>query len=184
MQASPAPRRGDERWMLTLSVLCEPGALLTNGLVRPWGEAVPHWVPAAGRTVRPLAALVPAASGAVVLTVFGSMSRGGGPPRTLTRPTRAGDLVVGILHQPLVLRARSMLPSPSPTTAATSPHIAGQHLLPAYPAWRRAADPETSRPEAAAGSATASTARGRPTRRPPAPVPARRAGPASGRTNA
>lgn len=56
---------GAKVWMLSLSVLCELAAFLTIGLVRPWGEVVPHWIPLiGGRTVRPMAAVVPAALGA------------------------------------------------------------------------------------------------------------------------
>lgn len=44
----------DKVWMLALSVVSELVALLTLGLVRPWGEVVPHWIPLiGGRRVRP-----------------------------------------------------------------------------------------------------------------------------------
>ena len=44
---------------------------LTLGLVRPWGEMVPRWIPfIGGRPVRPLAAIVPAGAGAFALTVM------------------------------------------------------------------------------------------------------------------
>ncbi|MER6304694.1 hypothetical protein [Streptomyces sp. NPDC001657] len=94
---------GAKVWMLTLSVLCELGAFLTIGLVRPWGEVVPDWIPLiGGRRVRPLAAVVPAAFGAVALTLLWA-----NVPWWWTYPhtdmTPAGNLVVGILYQPLVL---------------------------------------------------------------------------------
>lgn len=46
-------------------------ALLTLGLVRRWGEVVPHWIPFVGaRRVPPLAAVIPAGAGAVALTLL------------------------------------------------------------------------------------------------------------------
>ncbi|MFF3122852.1 hypothetical protein ACFVRD_10860 [Streptomyces sp. NPDC057908] len=94
---------GAKVWMLTLSVVCELLAFLTIGLVRPWGEVVPRWIPLiGGRAVRPMAAVVPAALGAVALTVMWA-----NVPWWWTYPhdgmTDTGDLVVGILYQPLVL---------------------------------------------------------------------------------
>jgi hypothetical protein len=54
-----------------LSVLCEGLALLTLGLVRPWGERVPRWLPLlGGRRVAPFAAIVPAALGSVALALI------------------------------------------------------------------------------------------------------------------
>lgn len=90
-------------WMLALSVAGELVALLTIGLVRPWGETVPHWIPwIGGRRVRPMAAVVPAALGAAALTlIWGTV------PLWWTYPheemTATGNLVVGILYQPLFL---------------------------------------------------------------------------------
>ncbi|MER5847834.1 hypothetical protein ABT126_12435 [Streptomyces sp. NPDC002012] len=94
---------GAKVWMLTLSVVCELLAFLTIGLVRPWGEVVPRWIPLiGGRAVRPMAAVVPATLGAVALTVMWA-----NVPWWWTYPhddmTDTGDLVVGILYQPLVL---------------------------------------------------------------------------------
>jgi hypothetical protein len=54
-----------------LSVISEAVALLTLGLVQPWGERVPSWIPLiGGRRVAPFAAIVPAALGAVALAVI------------------------------------------------------------------------------------------------------------------
>ncbi|HEV7624885.1 MAG TPA: hypothetical protein VGO89_00135 [Streptomyces sp.] len=54
--------------IVLLSVVCELLALLTLGLVRPWGERVPRWIPLlGGRRVHPMAAVVPAVTGAVLL---------------------------------------------------------------------------------------------------------------------
>ncbi|MEU0163204.1 hypothetical protein ABZ154_31495 [Streptomyces sp. NPDC006261] len=90
-------------WMLTLSVVSELAALLTIGLVRPWGEVVPRWIPLiGGRGVRPMAAVVAAAPGAVALTLIWATV-----PLWWTYPheemTATGNLVVGVLYQPLVL---------------------------------------------------------------------------------
>ncbi|MGK5548086.1 hypothetical protein ACSNOH_25650 [Streptomyces sp. URMC 127] len=58
-------------YMIGLSVLAEALALLTVGLVRPWGEVVPRWVPVlGGKAVRPAAAVVPAAVGAGLVTLL------------------------------------------------------------------------------------------------------------------
>ncbi|WTV65301.1 hypothetical protein OG753_01105 [Streptomyces sp. NBC_00029] len=94
---------GAKVWMLTLSVVCELAAFLTIGLVRPWGEVVPHWIPLiGGRRVRPVAAVVPAALGAVALTALWAFT-----PWWWTFPhddmTPTGSLVVGILYLPLFL---------------------------------------------------------------------------------
>ncbi|MEU8319615.1 hypothetical protein AB0C33_14675 [Nonomuraea sp. NPDC048881] len=52
-----------------LSVLTELAALLSIGLVRGWGEVVPSWIPViGGRRVPPMAAVVPAVAGGLLLT--------------------------------------------------------------------------------------------------------------------
>lgn len=56
-------------YVVSLAVVSEALALLTLGLVRPWGEVVPRWVPLlGGRRVPPLAATVPALLGGVALS--------------------------------------------------------------------------------------------------------------------
>jgi hypothetical protein len=61
-------------WFLTpyvvgLSLLSEGLALLTLGLVKPWGEVVPRWIPVlGGRAIPTLAAAVTAGLGAVAVT--------------------------------------------------------------------------------------------------------------------
>lgn len=94
---------GAKVWMLALSVICELAAFLTVGLVRPWGEVVPRWIPLiGGHGVRPMAAVVPAALGALVMTVLWA-----DVPWWWTYPhddmTPTGNLVVGVLYQPLIL---------------------------------------------------------------------------------
>ncbi|MEV0178988.1 hypothetical protein AB0I54_06725 [Streptomyces sp. NPDC050625] len=55
-------------YVLILTAVTEGLALLTLGLVQPWGEVVPRWIPLiGGRPVRPLAAVVPALVGAFLL---------------------------------------------------------------------------------------------------------------------
>ncbi|MFJ8627807.1 hypothetical protein ACIRD3_33905 [Kitasatospora sp. NPDC093550] len=59
-------------YCVALSVLAETLALLTLGLVRPWGLVTPRWIPLiGGRRVRPLAAVVPALLGSLILTALG-----------------------------------------------------------------------------------------------------------------
>ncbi|MFC9258054.1 hypothetical protein [Amycolatopsis thailandensis] len=67
-------------YVLTLSALSEVIAILTIGLVRGWGEVVPRWIPfLGGKPVRPLAAVVPAVAGGLILTaLFSSIPLGGG----------------------------------------------------------------------------------------------------------
>ena len=53
-----------------LSLVSMGLALLALGLIRPWGEVVPGWIPVlAGRRVTPMAAVIPAGLAAVLLTV-------------------------------------------------------------------------------------------------------------------
>ncbi|WP_449337557.1 hypothetical protein [Streptomyces griseus] len=99
----PFDTPGAKLWMLTLSVVCELLALLSLGLVRPWGETVPRCIPrVGGRRVRPLAAVVPAAAGALALTaIWAAMPLWWTYPHTDMTPT--GGLLVGVIYQPLVL---------------------------------------------------------------------------------
>ena len=56
-------------YLFGLTLLLVGLALLTFGLVHRWGEVVPHWIPLVGaRRVPPLAAVVPAGSGAGAVT--------------------------------------------------------------------------------------------------------------------
>ncbi|TXS41974.1 hypothetical protein [Streptomyces sp. OR43] len=94
---------GAKAWMLFLSVVTELLALLTVGLVRPWGEVLPRWIPrVGGRTVHPLAATVPALTGAVCLTaLWAPMAWWWTFPHA--DMTHTGHTVVGLLYQPLIL---------------------------------------------------------------------------------
>jgi len=58
-------------YIVSLSLVSEGAALLTLGLVQPWGEVAPRWIPLiGGRRVRPLAAFIPAITGATILTAL------------------------------------------------------------------------------------------------------------------
>ena len=66
--AAPGAPLWEKVYVPSLSVVSLGLALLTLGLVRPWGERVPRRVPLlGGRRVPPLAAVVPAATGAVAV---------------------------------------------------------------------------------------------------------------------
>lgn len=58
-------------YILSLTVISEALALLTFGLVRPWGEVLPGWIPLlGGRRIPVMAAVVPAALGAFAVSVI------------------------------------------------------------------------------------------------------------------
>ncbi|MFD7616291.1 hypothetical protein, partial [Streptomyces sp. NPDC059802] len=58
-------------YVLGLSVLSEVTAILAIGLVRRWGEAAPAWIPIiAGKHIRPMAAVVPAVIGGLILALM------------------------------------------------------------------------------------------------------------------
>jgi hypothetical protein len=75
--ATVAMQGGQGLSILGLSLASEAVALLTLGLVRPWGERVPGWIPVlGGRRVPPVAAIAPAAAGALaLLVIWGSAFR-------------------------------------------------------------------------------------------------------------
>ena len=89
-------------YVVGLTVLTELAALLTLGLVRPWGERVPPWVPAlGGRVVHPPAAVVPAGIGAVLLLALWTplLWWWSLPHHDMTA---TGGTLVGFLYLPLV----------------------------------------------------------------------------------
>jgi hypothetical protein len=60
-----------ELYVVLLTVLSELAAFTAIGLIATWGEVFPRWVPGlGGRRVPPLAAVVPAAMAAAVLTLL------------------------------------------------------------------------------------------------------------------
>jgi len=57
-----------------LATLAVGGALLTLGLIRPWGETFPRWIPiVGGRRVPPRLAIIPASLVSVLVTSAGLM---------------------------------------------------------------------------------------------------------------
>ncbi|MFF8714878.1 hypothetical protein ACF07T_26075 [Streptomyces sp. NPDC015184] len=89
-------------YVVGLSVVCEALALLTLGLVRPWGEVLPRWIPLlGGRRVHPMAAVVPAGLGAVALAVLWTpfVAWWATPDSDMTE---LGSTLVGFLYLPLV----------------------------------------------------------------------------------
>lgn len=58
-------------YVIALCALNEGAAYLTLGLVRPWGERWPRWIPfRAGKRIHPLTAIVPATLGAATLALI------------------------------------------------------------------------------------------------------------------
>jgi hypothetical protein len=67
-------------YVIGLSVVSESAALLSLGLVRPWGERAPAWVPLiGGRRLAPMTVVVPAAIAAVLLQVIWAFAFRGFP---------------------------------------------------------------------------------------------------------
>ncbi|MEW2356998.1 hypothetical protein [Spirillospora sp. NPDC029432] len=125
-------------YVILLSLLAEGAALLTLGLVRPWGEVFPRWMPfIGGRTVPTLAAVSVAALGAVAVMAISMPLAGswddpesfGHPeaPQGIARwimllcylPALAWGPLLAIVTIAYYLRRRGLLPSstPSPTGA-------------------------------------------------------------------
>ncbi|MEV5983267.1 hypothetical protein [Streptomyces sp. NPDC052114] len=84
-------------YVLGLSVFSEATAILAIGLVRGWGEVAPAWVPfIGGKRVRPLAAVVPAVIGGLILTLlFTSIPIGDGRRITAYGITEGVEYVNG-----------------------------------------------------------------------------------------
>ncbi|QFG25336.1 hypothetical protein [Actinomadura sp. WMMB 499] len=79
-------------YILFLSIVSELVAFTAFGLIASWGERVPRWIPVLrGRRVPPLAAIVPASLGAVLLTVLWTFSLAG----QLTGTTLQGEPLPG-----------------------------------------------------------------------------------------
>ncbi|MCX5384740.1 hypothetical protein [Streptomyces sp. NBC_00083] len=115
---------------LALAAISEALALLTLGLVRPWGETAPRRLPfIGGRRVPPLAAVVPALFGAAVLGTFSCWFAWTQVPELIERVTRTPA------------QHALLLACYAPLLAAT----ALSYLR------RRTADPERSAPGGAAG---------------------------------
>ena len=89
-------------YVVVLSIVAEGFALLTLGLVRPWGEVAPRWIPViGGRVIPPKAVVIPASIGAAILFFLWTpfLFWWNIPDDTLTT---TGHTVVGFLYLPLV----------------------------------------------------------------------------------
>ncbi|MFV5997603.1 hypothetical protein ACNPQM_35735 [Streptomyces sp. NPDC056231] len=88
---------------IAMSLGVEGLTLLTLGLVKPWGEVVPRWIPLiGGKRVAPLAAVIPASLGAAVLmllTIPNARGFGGAPGA----PTGLALAVMDACYAPLLL---------------------------------------------------------------------------------
>ncbi|NUS74131.1 MAG: hypothetical protein HOQ05_12085 [Corynebacteriales bacterium] len=96
-------------WVVFLSLITEFAALLTLGLVRPWGRTVPHWIPLIGDTVlNPRIIAATALTGALILfalwTPFLFWWGIEHPDMTST-----GHIFVGLAYVPLVAWAPLLL---------------------------------------------------------------------------
>lgn len=92
----------------TLSVVTEGLGLLTLGLVKPWGERVPRWIPfLRGRTIPRLAATVPAVLGALGATLFSWWAFAGHGPVLIANDWQMAVLYV--CYAPLLLWGPSVL---------------------------------------------------------------------------
>jgi hypothetical protein len=95
---------GLDVYLILLFVVSEALGLLTLGLVQPWGESVPRWIPLLGGCrIPPLAAVVPAALGAlaslwVVYYFFLSILFEGFPPGHTTTE----EVVLTVCYLPLL----------------------------------------------------------------------------------
>ena len=80
---------------LALTAVSEGIALLSLGLVRPWGEVFPRWIPlVGGRPVPPVTATTVAAVGAVALTAIWSFATVSFVVRTVLGPSGQGFVFV------------------------------------------------------------------------------------------
>ncbi|MFJ1936383.1 MULTISPECIES: hypothetical protein [unclassified Kitasatospora] len=88
---------------IAMSLGTEGLTLLTLGLVKPWGEVVPGWIPLiGGKRVAPLAAVIPALLGAAVLMLL-TIPRAGGFGGAQGAPTGAALVVMDACYAPLLL---------------------------------------------------------------------------------
>ncbi|MGW2253267.1 hypothetical protein ACWCXH_24170 [Kitasatospora sp. NPDC001660] len=94
-------------YITLLTLITEVLAFLTIGLVRPWGERTPHWIPLLGRRRVPVwAAVVPAALGALaVMAVTAPMFWGRLPASVGGReaPQGAAAWIMNACYAPLLL---------------------------------------------------------------------------------
>lgn len=94
-------------YVVGLSVVAEGAALLTLGLVRPWGERVPGWFPIIrGRSIPRMAVVVPAALGALALAaIWGYAFRDFGSLDGIEYTHEAWRVLLVACYAPLILWA-------------------------------------------------------------------------------
>ena len=91
-------------YLITLSVAIEALALLGLGLVRPWGERVPRWLPRiGGRPIPPKPVIAVAGTGALLATAVAVMFFVPGNSIADVEATEAGLVVVVACYAPLLL---------------------------------------------------------------------------------
>ncbi|GGW32024.1 hypothetical protein GCM10010503_04700 [Streptomyces lucensis JCM 4490] len=93
-------------YVLVLTAVTEGLALLTLGLVQPWGEVVPRWIPlVGGRAVRPLAVVAAALAGACLLSALSLLVgfvQGGNLADGALTDTRAQSVLLVVCYTPLL----------------------------------------------------------------------------------
>ncbi|WP_328786529.1 hypothetical protein [Streptomyces sp. NBC_00273] len=91
-------------YITSLTLVSEGIALLTLGLIQPWGETVPRWIPLlGGRRVAPLAAVIPALLGAaalIAITTYGGLVAIFGSNPSMGSPAK--DWLLVVCYAPLL----------------------------------------------------------------------------------
>jgi len=97
--------RWESVYVLSLSLVVEGAALLTLGLVRPWGERVPAWIPGLrGRRLPPRPVAAVAGTGAVALTVLWTWGLRDFPsPPGMEFSAPGWNAVLVVCYTPLIL---------------------------------------------------------------------------------
>lgn len=114
-------------YVFGLSLVAEALAFLTLGLVRPWGESWPRWIPVlGGRPIPPLAAIVPAAAGSVALMLFTVTGAFGWSEAGATMAP--GSWESSLFHEVLMLVCYAPLLLWGPLLAAVTVHYARRRL--------------------------------------------------------
>lgn len=94
-------------YITLLTLVTEGLALMTLGLVRPWGEKVPGWIPLlGGRRVRTWVAVVPALLGALAVTALTTQMFWGGWPADeggSEAPQGMAALIMNACYVPMLL---------------------------------------------------------------------------------
>ncbi|MFG1655915.1 hypothetical protein ACGFIY_05230 [Micromonospora chersina] len=124
------PGFGESVYIVALSLVSEGLALLSFGLVRPWGEVFPRWLPlVGGRRVPPSFAVTLATAGAVALTlIWGNAAWGVAVNGNDLGFTPAGFALAAACYLPLALWGPLLL------TLAVAYHHRHRPPRPARPA--------------------------------------------------